>query len=135
MAEIKAGLGKGEGREEGRGRGAGRRGSQKDEYPNDAYDEKFDVRQREEGYEYDAEPEDTLPPASMDDLDDYLELLYEGTGKSEQEKEEGLRAQIRGSAMILKLSRDVMNLEQLIQNATGNVYSSSCPHLPHEINP
>lgn len=24
------------------------------------------------------EPEDNLPPASLDDLDDYLELLYEG---------------------------------------------------------
>lgn len=54
----------------------------------------------------------------MDKLDDYLELLYEGTGKSEKEKEEGLQAQLHGTGMILKLCRDVMNLEQLIQNAT-----------------
>ena len=64
------------------------------------------------------ESEEVLPVADMNNLDDYLELLYEGTGKSEKEKEEGLRAQIHGSKMILKLCRDVMNLEQLIQNGT-----------------
>ena len=74
--------------------------------------------------------EDALPPANMDDLDEYLEMLYEGTGKSEAEKEEGLKAQIRGSLMILKLSRDVMNLEQLIQNATGVLRSVSLSCLP-----
>ena len=26
-----------------------------------------------------SEPEDHLPPASLNDLDDYIELLYEGT--------------------------------------------------------
>ena len=59
-----------------------------------------------------------LPPARLDDLDNYLDMLYEGSGKSEKEKEEGLKAQIRGTAMILNLCRDVMNLEQLIQNST-----------------
>lgn len=63
-------------------------------------------------------PVDNLPPADMNELDEYLELLYQVSGKSDREKEEGLRAQERGTAMILKLCRDVMNLEQLIQNST-----------------
>ena len=63
-------------------------------------------------------PVDNLPPADMNELDEYLELLYQVSGKSDKEKEEGLRAQERGTAMILKLCRDVMNLEQLIQNST-----------------
>lgn len=62
--------------------------------------------------------EDNLPPARMSELDDYLEMLYQVSGKSEKEKEEGLKLQERGTAMILKLCRDVMNLEQLIQNGT-----------------
>jgi hypothetical protein len=33
-------------------------------------------------------------------------------------KKKGLKKQERGTAMILKLCRDVMNLEQLIQNST-----------------
>ncbi len=63
-------------------------------------------------------PVDNLPPADMNELDEYLEMLYQVSGKSDKEKEEGLRAQERGTAMILKLCRDVMNLEQLIQNST-----------------
>lgn len=59
-----------------------------------------------------------LPPAHMNDLDEYLEMLYQVSGKSEKEKEEGLKAQERGTCMILKLCRDVINLEQLIQNST-----------------
>jgi len=59
-----------------------------------------------------------LPPASIDELDDYLDALYEVAGKSEKEREEGLKVQLRGTGMILKLCRDVLNLEQLIQNAT-----------------
>jgi hypothetical protein len=59
-----------------------------------------------------------LPPANMDDLDDYLELLYQVGGKSDREKEASTRAQVRGTQMILMLCRDVMNLEQLIQNQT-----------------
>lgn len=51
-------------------------------------------------------------------MDEYLEMLYQVSGKSEKEKEEGLRIQEKGTAMILKLCRDVMNLEQLIQNST-----------------
>jgi hypothetical protein len=54
----------------------------------------------------------------MSELDEYLEMLYQVSGKSEKEKEEGLRIQEKGTAMILKLCRDVMNLEQLIQNST-----------------
>lgn len=59
-----------------------------------------------------------LPPAHMDNLDDYLDSLYEVAGKSEKEREEGLHAQLRGTGMILKLCRDVLNLEHLIQNGT-----------------
>jgi hypothetical protein len=63
---------------------------------------------------------DSLPPAHMGSLDDYMEMLYEvGSGsKSDKAREEGLAVQERGTAMILKLCRDVMNLEQLIQNGT-----------------
>jgi hypothetical protein len=63
-------------------------------------------------------PVDNLPPADMAALDDYLEMLYQVGGKTEKEREESLRVQERGTAMILKLCRDVMNLEQLIQNST-----------------
>ncbi len=63
---------------------------------------------------------DSLPPAHMGSLDDYMEMLYEvGSGsKNDKAREEGLAVQERGTAMILKLCRDVMNLEQLIQNGT-----------------
>lgn len=57
--------------------------------------------------------EDNLPAADMNQLDDYLDMLYQVSGKSDREKEEGLRMQERGTAMILKLCRDVMNLEQV----------------------
>ncbi len=61
---------------------------------------------------------DMLPPARMDELEDYQEMLYQVAGKSEKEREAGLAVQVKGTAMILKLCRDVMNLEQLIQNPT-----------------
>lgn len=61
---------------------------------------------------------DDLPRADMNELEEYLEMLYQVSGKSEKEREEGLRLQERGTAMILKLCRDVINLEQLIQNST-----------------
>lgn len=62
-----------------------------------------------------------LPPARMDQLDDYLELLYQvpNSGSNNSKAEEGMRDQIRGTAMLLQLCRDdVMHLEQLIQNST-----------------
>ncbi|RYG70131.1 hypothetical protein EON64_01030 [archaeon] len=62
--------------------------------------------------------ESRLPSASMNQLDDYLELLYQVSGKTEKEREEGLRMQEKGTLLILRLCRDVMNLEQLIQNGT-----------------
>ena len=63
--------------------------------------------------------DELLPPASMDELDDYLELLYQVAGTSKtKDKDDGLTAQIRGTNMIRKLCRVVMNLEQLIQNGT-----------------
>lgn len=63
-------------------------------------------------------PQDDLPPADMDKLDDYLELLYAVGGNSDRAKEESTQAQIHGTQMILTLCRDVLNLEQLIQNST-----------------
>lgn len=62
--------------------------------------------------------DEQLPPSKMDDMDNYLEMLYQVSGKTEKEKEEGLRMQIRGVGMILQLCRDVINLESLIQNST-----------------
>lgn len=64
------------------------------------------------------EKEEKYPPAEMESLDDYLELLYQVSGKSENENDEGLKAQVKGTAMILKLCRSVVNLEVLIQNNT-----------------
>jgi hypothetical protein len=58
------------------------------------------------------------PPASMDMIDDYLELLYQVSGKNETDNDKGLKAQIEGTSMILKLCRVVVNLEILIQNNT-----------------
>ena len=63
-------------------------------------------------------PKEQLPPANMDDLDDYMELLYQVGGRTEKEKEQTHTAQVRGTAMILSLCRNVLNLEQLIQNGT-----------------
>ena len=63
-------------------------------------------------------PEVMLPPASMDELDDYLELLYQVSGKTEKDKDKGMESQVRGTAMILQLCRHVVNLEVLIQNGT-----------------
>ena len=62
--------------------------------------------------------EDNLPHAKIEDIDDYLQELYQVSGKTEKDREDSLNAQIRGTAMILKLCRDVMNLEHLIQNST-----------------
>ncbi len=60
---------------------------------------------------------DRLPPADMNELDDYMNewTWHEVSGKTDREREEVLRKQEHGTAMILKLCRDVMNLEQLIQ--------------------
>jgi hypothetical protein len=75
----------------------------------------------EDDYRVAPPPPMQLPPARMDQLDDYLELLYQvpNSGTSNAKAEEGMREQIRGTAMLLQLCRDdVMNLEQLIQNST-----------------
>ena len=64
------------------------------------------------------EYEDDAPAARLEDLEEYLDLLYQVSGKKEKEKEDGLNAQIKGTKYILQLCRDVMNLEQLIQNNT-----------------
>jgi hypothetical protein len=61
---------------------------------------------------------DRGPPAKMDNLDDYLDMLYQVSGKSDNENDEGLKTQIQGTAMILKLCKQVVNLEVLIQNGT-----------------
>jgi hypothetical protein len=65
-----------------------------------------------------APPEEKYGPAYMERLDDYLELLYQVSGKSDSDIDEGLKAQVEGTAMILKLCRSVVNLEVLIQNNT-----------------
>lgn len=46
------------------------------------------------------------PPASMDDLDDYLELLYE----------DKMPAKVRATAAVLELAKLTVNLETLVQN-------------------
>lgn len=51
---------------------------------------------------YDSETDEV---ANINDLDEYLELLYEDVPEK-----------IRGSAMILQLSRNPDNLEELFQN-------------------
>jgi hypothetical protein len=52
---------------------------------------------------YDATEIDEV--ANINDLDDYLELLYEDVAEK-----------IRGSALLLQLSRNPDNLEELFQN-------------------
>lgn len=57
------------------------------------------------------EPDEQLPPANISEIDDYMDMLYQVSGKGDKEKVEAIRVQIRGTGMILKLCRDVMNLE------------------------
>ncbi|XP_062872620.1 kinesin-associated protein 3b [Trichomycterus rosablanca] len=68
-------------------------------------EEKREVRPREltpfEGMELDEE-------ANINQIDDYVELLYEGTAEK-----------IRGSTLILHLARNPDNLEELLQNETA----------------
>ena len=64
------------------------------------------------------EAEETLPSAHIDNIDDYLDMLYQVGGNSDAAKADSLRIQVRGTGMILKLCRDIMNLEALIQNST-----------------
>lgn len=60
-----------------------------------------------------------LPEADINALDDYLEMLYEvASNKSEKEAEQAIRKQERATLLILQLCREVMNLEQIIQNNT-----------------
>lgn len=54
--------------------------------------------------------------ATMDDLDKYLELLYEVPGKSHNKSSR--KSQIEGTQGILDLCQTVLNLDQLIQNST-----------------
>jgi len=71
-----------------------------------------------EDEEEEAEQDEDLPAANIAEIDDYLDLLYQVSGKGEKERQAALRAQVRGTGMILLLCRDVMNLEVLIQNTT-----------------
>ena len=48
--------------------------------------------------------------ANINEIDDYLELLYEDVPEK-----------IRGSALILQLSRNPDNLEELFQNGNSSV--------------
>jgi len=83
-----------------------------------------------------------LPAAHMNELDDYLDMLYQVGGKTEKEKDVGLKMQercvalliqylfrllfilSRGTAMILKLCRDVMNLVSTFCNTGVILYNS-----------
>ena len=56
--------------------------------------------------------------ADMNNLDDYVELLYQVSGKDKKDREENLRKQEEATGLILSLCRNVINLEQLIQNNT-----------------
>ena len=47
--------------------------------------------------------------ANINDVDEYLELLYEDVAEK-----------IRGSALLLQLSRNPDNLEELFQNGMGS---------------
>ncbi len=73
------------------------------------------VRKRRK-QERDAEEE--LPPAHIDDIDDYLDMLYQVGGKSDNAKDAAIKIQVKGTGMILNLCRNIMNLEILIQNST-----------------
>ena len=77
-----------------------------------------DDRDRASRERDDEEDEGAYNSASMDNLSDYLDLLYQVSGSSDHEKDSGLKSQIHGTKMILSLCQDVMNLEQLIQNTT-----------------
>lgn len=68
--------------------------------------------------EEEEEQDEDLPPANIAEIDDYMDMLYQVSGKSERERQETIRVQVRGTGMILQLCRDVMNLEVLIQNST-----------------
>lgn len=74
---------------------------------------------RRSGSRATAAPVDNLPTADINALDDYLEMLYEvASNKSEKEAEQAIRKQERATLLILQLCREVMNLEQIIQNNT-----------------
>ena len=49
--------------------------------------------------------------ANINDIDDYLELLYED-----------LPEKVRGSALILQLARNPDNLEELFHNGMAGIY-------------
>ena len=73
------------------------------------------VEEPEEEEEEEEQDED-LPRANIAEIDDYLDLIYHVSGKGDRERQAALRAQVRGTGMILQLCRDVMQLEVLIQN-------------------
>ena len=58
------------------------------------------------------DPTETDEVANINDLDEYLELLYEDVPEK-----------IRGSALLLQLSRNPDNLEELFQNGNKLVPS------------
>ena len=60
-----------------------------------------------------APPADNLPPAIMNDLDEYLDMLYQVSGKSEKEKEEGLKLQVLQCYLFTRLIADLTPLLRL----------------------
>ena len=75
-----------------------------------------DNRQKSKNESKNDGQDDEYLSASMDYLDEYLDMLYQVSGRDSDD--EGLKIQIKGTSMILSLCRNVMNLEQLIQNNT-----------------
>jgi hypothetical protein len=82
------------------------------EIDRDAYDPAPRPSKRKES------PKLELPPSKLDELDDYLDMLYQVSSKSDRERDDAMKKQILGTAMILQLCREIPNLEHLIQNST-----------------
>ena len=62
-------------------------------HPADVEDEEADIDDVDE----------QLPPANISEIDDYMDMLYQVSGKGDKEKLDAIRVQIRGTGMILKV--------------------------------
>jgi len=74
---------------------------------------------------------DPLPPAYMNNLDDYLEMLYQVSGKSDKEREEGLKLQVHVFSSMICLCAFFCG-EISLSCFTAIFYFSvhSCSHQP-----
>lgn len=85
---------------------------------NDAGDDAGDMEKVRRKMRESREQEEELPTAHLDAAEEYLDLLYQVAGQSEKQNNEALKLQTKGTGMILQLSRDVVNLEKIIQDST-----------------